>query len=81
MKILLPSATQLRQGYVFTGVCDAVHRRCVADTPPWADIPTLLGRHLPGRHHPPGQTPPPHEMATAADGRHPTGMHSCFDIL
>ena len=48
----------------------------------------LLGRHVPactgadtpeqtypsmhwGRHPPPGQT------ATAADGTHPTGMHSC----
>ena len=30
--------------------------------PPWSDTP--LGRH-------------PHEMATAADGTHPTGMHSC----
>ena len=29
-----------------------------------------------------GQTPyPPGEMATAADGMHPTGMHSCFDIF
>ena len=37
-----------------------------ADTspPPWADTPLLP--------HPPQQT------ATAADGMHPTGMHSCF---
>ena len=54
-------------------------------TPPWADTPwadTPLGRH------PPGQTPllgrlgrhPPYtgQMDTAADGTHPTGMHSCF---
>ena len=28
---------------------------------------------------PPGQTPPPpQETATAADGTHPTGMHSCY---
>ena len=26
---------------------------------------------------PPGQTPPPQQTATAADGTHPTGMHSC----
>ena len=32
-----------------------------------------LGKHP----HPPGQTPPP-EMAIAADGMHPTGMHSCY---
>ena len=40
-----------------------------ADTPPRAD-------------HPKSRNPPPHpgrgEMATAADGTHPTGMHSCF---
>ena len=49
---------------------------------PWADIPTPLGRHPPraetplGRH-PPGQTPSPGQTATAADGTHLTGMHSC----
>ena len=34
-----------------------------------------------GGVHPslPGQTPP--EMATAADGTHPTGMHSCFNNM
>ena len=33
-----------------------------------------------GAHPPPGQTPsPPPEMAAAADGTHPTGMHSCFE--
>ena len=32
----------------------------------------------PGRHHHPRQTPPP-ETATAADGTHPSGMHSCFE--
>ena len=26
------------------------------------------------------QTPPPGETATAADGTHPTGMHSCFKL-
>ena len=51
------------------------------------------GIHPPGRHPPPGQTPPPRadtplpqgrphlpprQTATAADGTHPTGMHSCF---
>ena len=59
-----------------------------ADTP-WPDIPQpdtptgqtvpLLARHPPGRH-PPGQAPPsnPQQTAIAADGTHPTGMHSCF---
>ena len=32
----------------------------------WADSP------------PPGQTQHPPTTATAADGTHPTGMHSCF---
>ena len=27
---------------------------------------------------PPRQTPTPTEMATVADGTHPTGIHSCF---
>ena len=48
-----------------------------------------LGRHPqadPQAGNPPGQTPfyadtaPQHpETATAADGTHPTGMHSCFE--
>ena len=80
--------TKLREGNVFTPVCDYVHRgRC---TPPLADIPlpltdtpwqthpqadTPLGRYPTGRH-PPGRHPP--ERATAADGTLPTGMHSCL---
>ena len=39
-------------------------------TPTWADTP-------PGRHSP-GQTLAPSETAPAADGMHPTGMHSCI---
>ena len=70
----LPPATKLGQGYVFTRVCDSVHRdgvypsACWDTHTPWADTP--LGRHPPwadtspwadppGRHTPlPGQTPP-----------------------
>ena len=37
-------------------------------TPPKADTPPWLTSS--------GQTPPP-QTATAADGTHPTGMHSC----
>ena len=29
-------------------------------------------------HTPPGQTPPCQQTDTAADGTHPTGMHSCL---
>ena len=43
-------------------------------TPAWAHP---LGTHLPG-HTP---YPLPHKMATAADGTHPTGMHSCDLIV
>ena len=54
----------------------------LADTTPWANTPlpradTSLGTH-PTRHTPPKQRSPPSEMATAADGTHPTEMHSCF---
>ena len=43
--------------------------------------PLHAGIHTPGQTHPPGQTPPGEtlpKMATAADGMHPTGMHSCL---
>ena len=33
----------------------------------------------PPEQTPPGQTPPP-PAVTAADGTHPTGMHSCFHL-
>ena len=40
---------------------------------PWDQV------HHPGRATPPrDQVPPPPETATVADGKHPTGMHSCF---
>ena len=42
-----------------------------ADTPLWADTPPPLSRRPPSRH------PSPPEMATIADGTHPTGMHCC----
>ena len=32
----------------------------------------------PSRHPPRTDTPPPSKTATAADGTHPTGMHSCI---
>ena len=73
---LLPSATKLWQGNVFTPVCHSLHRGISASVhaeihTPWADTP--LSRHPPGRH-----LPPP--AITAADGKHPTGMHSCFHL-
>ena len=56
---------------LFTGgVCLSA---CWDTTPPDQAQPPKT-RHPPGtRHHP----PPGAETATAADGTHPTGMHSC----
>ena len=97
---LLPPATKLRQGNIFTGVCQSFcsHGVSARHPPPWTDTP--VGKS-PGQT-PPGQTPPrqtPHfpvhagihtpsaqwmlgytplPAATAADGTHPSGMHSCF---
>ena len=63
----LSSATVVVERLFFTGVC----------------LSTGAGLHPPGRHrrHPPRQTPPTRQTATAANGTHPTGMHSCFTIL
>ena len=123
---LLPSATLLRQGNIFTRVCHSGHGEVSATPPgrqtppagihphrqtppgrqtpsPWQTPPSMQTSPVAGRHHhplpqqantplppPPSrypmagrhptwqipgrQTPP--GMATAADGTHPTGMHS-----
>ena len=47
---------------------------------------TPLGKHPLGRHPPQAdtlyrQTPPPPATATAVDGTHPTGMHSCSTTI
>ena len=66
---LLPPATKLGQGYVFTGVCDSVHRGVVCLSACWDATPQ--SRHPPGTRYipqeqtpcwtryPPKQTPPP----------------------
>ena len=59
----------LRKVNVFTPVCDSVHRGVSGQTP----FPQAGKPHPPP---PPGRHPHP-ETATAADGMHPTGMHSC----
>ena len=43
----LPSATQLRQGYVFTGICDSVHRvgACMAGGGGMGDVYGKGGMH------------------------------------
>ena len=49
---------------------------CVKNSVHMGEVYTPLGRHPPGQIHPPGRHP--QQTATAADGKHPTGMHSCF---
>ena len=74
--VFLPPATKLGQGYVFTGMCESVHRgvclnACWDITPPQSRHPPPGAEHA-GRY---GQR---------AGGTHPTGMQSCllsFHIL
>ena len=62
---------------VHAGIYPAPQERHPRQTPPRRDTPD--------RHPPPEQTPYPHpvhtgiDMATAADGTHPTGMHFCLN--
>ena len=75
----LPPATKLGQGYIFTGMCDSVHRGGSASV--HAGIPpTPRSRHLPQSKHPPKQTPLPHagRYRQCTGGMHPTGMQSCY---
>ena len=73
--------TKLRNGYVFTPVCHSVHGGWGLSAPVHAGIYRHLGRQPPGRRP---LSCPVHagiHMATAADGTHPTGMHSCFSFF
>ena len=72
----LPPATKLGQGYVFTGVCDSVHRgvgglpQCMLGYPPWRRPPradtfqeqTPPWSRPPGANTTPEQTPPSWEQ-------------------
>ena len=71
--IWLPPATKLGQGYVFTGVCDSVHRGGVPDqvhppgpgTPPQTRYTPPDQVHPPWDHplvHPPGPGTPPRDQ-------------------
>ena len=61
------------QGYVFTRVCDSVHRGGVSGQ----GEPPQPGQGEPpqSRHPPPGKHTPAYGQRAA--GTHPTGMHSC----
>ena len=92
-KRIFTGATKLGQGYVFTGVCNSVHRGGVSASV-HAGIHTPLGADTPWEQTPPGadtppeQTPPWSRHHPAAEhagrygqragGTHPTGMQSCF---
>ena len=65
----LPSASKLRQGNIFRSVCQEFCPHGGGCLPQCMLGYTPLGRH-----------PPPQQTATAADGKHPTGMHSCFTV-
>ena len=85
--MLLPPATKLGQGYIFTGVCDSVHggggcsRGCLVrgPAPGGRGVCSCGGsapRGVPGPRGGAWWRPP--GTATAAGGTHPTGMHSCL---
>ena len=82
----LPSTMKLRRLCFYT--CLSVHGGGVclvhAGIPPPGSRQPPRSRHPPGADTPLEQTPPhqqtsPGETATAADGTHPTGMHSYFN--
>ena len=70
-----PQTNKVCEGYVFTPVPGG----CPAPGP--GDIQAQARGVYPSMHcgrHPP---PSPRQTATAADGTHPTGMHSCLYLL
>ena len=50
-------------------------------SPPSRADTHLMGRHPPWQTHLMGRHNPPRQMNTAADGTHPTGIHSCVSYL
>ena len=66
---LLPAATKLGQGNVFTGVCDSVNRGGVCLSACWDTPPE--GGTSPGRKHPPQEGGTPWEGGTPPEGGTP----------
>ena len=73
---------KLQEGYVFTGVCDSVHWGVVV-----SQHVLQVSRPTPreeveaegsGQDGFCTEADPPWQTATAAGGKHPTGMHSCY---
>ena len=83
--------TKLQEGYVFTGVCDSVHRGGACSWgvsgPVGVSAPGGLagsgpwGRDACSREGQGVAWWRPPRKATAAGGTHPTGMHSCLLFL
>ena len=73
VSVLLPAATKLGQGNIFTSVCQEFCPRgggvCLSAC--W-DTPPPPGADPPGTRHPPTAA-----YGQRAAGTHPTGMHSC----
>ena len=74
--------TKLREGIVFTPVCDSVHRGGAGGGGVNSGGQALGGgvcmaKGMHGRKHVCGGGGCAGEMATDASGTHPTGMHSC----
>ena len=89
--IFLPPATKLGQGYIFTGVCDSVHRRGGTPpgqvhpprpgTSPWAGASPSLDQVRPGTGTPPLSRYPPGTRYTPRTrytplGRYPRAVHA-----
>ena len=77
-KYLFPPATKLGQGYVFTGVCDSVHRGDVCLSACWDTHTPWEQTAPPGSRHPPGADTPPRQTPPGADTRPPP--QACWAI-
>ena len=83
--VLLFFFRSLGQGNVFTPVCHSVHKEGGLCPRAVSQVPWFRFRDLPGLVTPQWQTSLNYssfsqthwQMATAADGTHPNGMHSC----
>ena len=75
--------TKLREGNVFTPVCQSFRPQGSWGVYPSMDLPTpdREDTHPPPAEPPPGQTPTSPEIATKANSTHPTGMHTYLETV